>query len=384
MRVLFCYDGPLRKDSENNYYGIVLSNNFFKRYEAFSKDISIAMRVNTISEDMKTDNLSKILYNVIELPNISNLNGILFKRKKCYKILKKEIEKSDLIIIRMPSMIGNIAFKISKELNKKTLIEMVGCPFEALWYHSLKGKLIAPFMWYKTKHNLKKADNVIYVTNKFLQKRYPTLGYNVGCSDVELLDASENVLNERIQKIRSQKKNNKIILGTLAAIDVKYKGQEYVIKAISELKNEGYNFEYQLVGGGNKEKLEKLAIKLDVKDDVKFLGLKPHNEIFEWLDNIDIYIQPSNTEGMPRALIEAMSRACPCIGSNVGEIPKLLQQECIFKKRNYKELMTLLKNFDTVQRIKQSKINFEKAKEFSKYNLEKIYRIFVKNIRQKI
>lgn len=381
MRVLFCYDGPLRKDSENNYYGIVLSNNFFKRYEAFSKDISIAMRVNTISEDMKTDNLSKILYNVIELPNISNLNGILFKRRKCYKILKKEIEKSDLIIIRMPSMIGNIAFKISKELNKKTLIEMVGCPFEALWYHGLKGKLIAPFMWYKTKHNLKKAYNVIYVTNKFLQKRYPTLGYNVGCSDVELLDANENVLNERIQKIRNQKNNNKIILGTLAAIDVKYKGQEYVIKAISELKNEGYNFEYQLVGGGNKEKLEKLAIKLDVKDDVKFLGVKPHNEIFEWLDNIDVYIQPSNTEGMPRALIEAMSRACPCIGSNVGEISNLLDKECIFRKKNYNKLKEILRSFDNEKRIIYARNNFKKSQNYLKDKLKKVREEFYRNLK---
>ena len=47
------------------------------------------------------------------------------------------------------------------------------------------------------------------------------------------------------------------------------------------------------------------------------------------LDTCDIYVQPSLQEGLPRALIEAMSRGCPCIGARTAGIPELLPEECL-------------------------------------------------------
>ena len=51
--------------------------------------------------------------------------------------------------------------------------------------------------------------------------------------------------------------------------------------------------------------------------------------VFNWLDDLDLYLQPSYTEGMPRALLEAMSRGLPCCASAVGGIPDLLPDECL-------------------------------------------------------
>jgi glycosyltransferase involved in cell wall biosynthesis len=45
---------------------------------------------------------------------------------------------------------------------------------------------------------------------------------------------------------------------------------------------------------------------------------------------------------MPRALIEAMSRGCPCIGSNAGGIPELLPPRYIFPKGDADRLAELL------------------------------------------
>ena len=90
----------------------------------------------------------------------------------------------------------------------------------------------------------------------------------------------------------------------------------------------------------------------------------PHEKIFDYLDNIDIYIQPSKQEGLPRAFIEAMSRGCPSLGSKVGGIPELLNSDCVFHKGSVHEICELLKTLDTKRMLKEAKTNFEKSKEY--------------------
>jgi len=179
-------------------------------------------------------------------------------------------------------------------------------------------------------------------------------------------------------------KNNPVILGTIAAVNVRYKGQKYVIKAISKLNKQGYNFEYHLVGGGDNKYLKSIAVKYNVIDKVKFIGVLPHDEVFNFLDNIDIYIQPSKQEGLPRALVEAMSHGCPSLGSNIGGIPELIKSEYIFSNGSVSEICKLLKKMDKEEMKKEAKIVFEKAKEYSKELLDKkrfkFYKEFVFSI----
>jgi glycosyltransferase involved in cell wall biosynthesis len=123
-------------------------------------------------------------------------------------------------------------------------------------------------------------------------------------------------------------------------------------------------------GGGDKTYLQSIAEKYSVADKVIFEGSIPHERIFDYLDDIDIYVQPSKTEGLPRALIEAMSRGCPCIGSNAGGIPELLDNAYIFRSGNVKELVTILANFDVEKMVKQAKRNFEFSKGYAKEVIE--------------
>src|SRR5690606_42058407 len=99
-------------------------------------------------------------------------------------------------------------------------------------------------------------------------------------------------------------------------------------RALARLRQIGLDgFRYEIVGGGDQSYLRKIARKYGVADPVDFLGRITRKEVFQWLDKIDLYIQPSKTEGLPRALIEAMSRGLPCLGTRVGGIPELLTDE---------------------------------------------------------
>ncbi|WP_319470060.1 glycosyltransferase [uncultured Trichococcus sp.] len=376
MRILFCHDGPLRKDEFNNYYGTAHNDDTFKRYYNIANDLAVATRVSKIINSEAKVTLSKITvspFDVIECPNLSNFKGLFVDRLKAKKIIYSEVEKSDYIVVRLPSVLGFIAIDAAIKNNKPYLIEVVACPWDAFWNHSLKGKFVAPFMYYSTKKRVGNAKYSIYVTNNFLQNRYPTSGKSVNCSNVSLTEFSDDILARRIEKIKNINDNSKIVIGTTAAVDVKYKGQQYVIQALGKLKQQGItHFEYQLIGGGNQDYLKSVAKKHDVVDQVIFLGSLPHRKVFEWLDKIDLYAQPSRQEGLPRALIEAMSRGLPAFGANTAGIPELLDKNYIFSNtsRNIKEICLMLENIDIELMIDQSKRNFFESKSYKKELIE--------------
>lgn len=386
MRLLFCHDGPMAVDKDGNAYPQNFTEDVFSRYYAIADKITFLVRTRIIDPNItKAPKANMEKLRIVSSPNLSSINGAFTGRSKVKKMIRDELLNCDFLIARLPSQIGILAIDMAKKYNKPYLIELVGCPWDSLWNHSWKGKLLAPVMWYATKKAVKDAPYVLYVTNEFLQRRYSSKGRTIGCSDVELPTLDVSVLEERLQKIEQMTKHKPIVIGTTAVVDVPYKGQEYVIQAIAELNKQGNDFEYRLVGGGGKAHLQSIAEKYGVSDKVIFEGPIPHEKVFDYLDSIDIYVQPSLTEGLPRALIEAMSRGCPCIGSNVGGIPELLDKPFIFNSGNVKELANILASLDKEMLIVQAKRNYEFSKEFRKDILEdkrhKFFLEFLKDIK---
>lgn len=374
MKAIFCYDGPLYKDENSNYYDSILNDQMFERYFKVADKLDLVIRTRPISTDdgaKKMGRISNPNISVIECPNLSSVNGLLKNRKQAERIIEKSICEVDLIFIRVPSVIGNISIDIAKMHNKKYLVEVVGCPWDSYWNYSLKGKIVAPFATAMMKKRVKNAPFALYVTNEFLQKRYPTNGKSINCSNVELAPVDENILNNRIQKINGYTSITKFKIGTAAGLDVLYKGQQYVIQALSELKKEGItNIEYQLIGGGTGAYLLGMAQKLGVEDQVNIIGQMPHDEVFKWLDELDIYVQPSRQEGLPRSVIEAMSRGLPCIGAKTAGIPELIESKYIFSNssKEISEIVKVLKLLiDDFNRCKDAaNINFNEAKKYQR------------------
>ncbi|WP_019414614.1 glycosyltransferase [Paenisporosarcina sp. TG20] len=367
--MIFFHSHKFIKKSGKYYTSGSLNNEVFQRYLNWFGEVTVFANELFAKEEHERF--------INENNEVTNVKLDLVNTKKSYlnimninKRIKQSVQNENCIVVRMPSLYGILAVRYAKKSNKKYLIEVVGCPWDAFWNHSLKGKVIAPFMWFLTKITLKDAPYAVYVTEEFLQRRYPNKGKSIGCSDVVLPELREDTLEKRLEKISLMEKKQPIIIGTTAALNVRYKGQEFVIKAISELNKQGYNFEYHLAGGGDNNYLKSMAKEYDVADKVIFLGALSHKKVFDYLDNINIYIQPSKQEGLPRALIEAMSRACPVLGSSTGGIPELLNKEFIFNNGSVDEICDLLKKMDKSSMLIEAKRSFSKAKEFDKVILD--------------
>lgn len=378
VRGIFCHDLPIYKDKNGVYCSTTLTDDLFQRYFHVVDELIVATRVYPINmtyEEAHQERITLPNITYLEFPNLNTPKGLFTLIPNAQKQLRETMKGVDLIFIR-GGIIALLGVEAAKSLGKPYLMESAGCAWDEYWNHSFYGKLIAPFMEYKVKRNVRNASHVIYVTEKWLQNRYPTKGVSTNASNVILEKVDDNVLQKRLCKIATRNGCQPITLGTTAGINNKVKGQQFVIEAMFFLKDE-LDMRYELVGGGDNTYLKAQAEKYGVADKVVFKGQLTHDEVLQWLDTIDIYIQPSMQEGLPRALIEAMSRACPSIGSTTAGIPELLEEDAIFERGKVTSLVETLKNYIKTDFQYKAKRNFEKSKEYEieKLNVrrEKIY-----------
>lgn len=369
-KVLFVHDGPIYTNSDKSvFYGVHYNDTLIERYTYFGDQVSFMMRSSEVTET-EGQNFSIIhhpAFSFIEVPNFKSISTY-FKKRQAVTTIRKAVDEHDVIILRLPSAIGAIAFDYAKSINKPVLIENVACVYDALWNYNWKGKLIAKQKMKKYQAIFKKASHTIYVTDVFLQKRYPTKGKSIGCSDVIVNDLDSSILNKRVLKI--QKPSKTPVLGTISALDVPYKGQADVIKVLAILKKQNILFNYKIVGQGDATRLYNIIEQYEVADLVEVVGPLKQDQIFEFLDTIDLYIQPSKQEGLPRAVIEAMSRACPVLGSNIAGIPELINKEALFEAGNIKEIVQLLAEVKKETLEQWARENFLKAETFKKELLD--------------
>jgi len=381
MRVLFVHDCKMNYNSDGKAQPIELQKRIRDRYIAVFGSIRYLVRKG--AEVSENDYCPGFECRYLEDMN-SPVNW-LKKYRKNTKALTEEIITCNGAVCKLPSINGAMAAKILRKQGKPYIVEVVGCPWDSYWNHSIKGKIVAPVMWFITRQAVKNAPYVLYVSEKFLQKRYPTRGEQTACSDVLLTAFDESLSEERDARLKS-KAGEAIVLGTAAAVNVRYKGQQYVMKAMAILKKQGYKIKYRLVGGGDDTYLKNVANKYGVSEDVEFIGTISHDKIPEFMDSVDIYLQPSNQEGLPRAVVEAMSRACPVIGSSTGGIPELVPPECVFKRKNVKDLTRVLKKVIDQKCDGLSQKSLERAKDFEKDKLDKkrteFYKSFIEDAKQ--
>lgn len=105
---------------------------------------------------------------------------------------------------------------------------------------------------------------------------------------------------------------------------IQRKGIEYLIKAMPGIISECGKTILLIVGEGNQEYLEKIAISLNVSDSVVFEGFVPEDKLSMYYNSCDIFVLPSLQEGFGMVMAEAMACGKPVIATNTSAIPEVL------------------------------------------------------------
>jgi len=104
------------------------------------------------------------------------------------------------------------------------------------------------------------------------------------------------------------------------------KRQDRLIEIASQLKQDGYDFQIQIIGDGvEEEKLKALAQEKKVTDVVQFLGLQENP--YPYVKQADCFVLTSDFEGFGIAVKEALLLKTPVISTNVTGVKELLEEE---------------------------------------------------------
>jgi glycosyltransferase involved in cell wall biosynthesis len=273
------------------------------------------------------------------------------------------------VIVRCPGAIASLVCGELRGMARPYGAEVVADPIDVFAPRAVRHPL-RPFFrrWFagQLRRQCREACAVKYVTAHALQRRYPPApsAFVNHCSDVDLRPSAFVSAPRAVRKDR--RAFRLVSVGSLMQL---YKAPDVVIDAVANLVREGLDLTLDFVGDGrHRTELEARVVARGLSERVRFLGQLPVGEaVRAELDGADIFVLPSRTEGLPRAMLEAMARALPCIGSTAGGIPELLEPEDLVPPGDIEALARKIREVtsDPQRMARMSARNLEEARAHS-------------------
>lgn len=303
---------------------------FWSTYLAAFDEVRVVARVRDVAEPVT--GARRVAGPGVEVWTVPYYVGpyqYLLHRATIGRVIRDAATERDAVILRVPSPIGTVLAAARDRGGLPYALELVGDPYDVFAPGVVRHPL-RPVLRHWFVNNLRRqcrsAIGAAYVTQRFLQARYPVgpTAVTAAVSDVDLEPAAYVPAPRTTDRIR-----HATTLVSVGTLEQSYKGIDTLVDALARLVADGTPVRLVHVGDGRcRSQVAGLAHRLGVADRVHFTGVLPAGDaVRRQLDAADLFVMPSRTEGLPRALVEAMARALPAIGSTVGGIPELLPPE---------------------------------------------------------
>jgi glycosyltransferase involved in cell wall biosynthesis len=278
------------------------------------------------------------------MPGYKGPFGFLAQFAKVRERASHAVPVGSAVILRVHSQVAN---SVEDWLTRRAVpysVEVTADPYDMLSPGANKHPVAPIARRYFTRRVQRQCQGAVavsYVTQAYLQRRYPpafdgaaenphakktreALQCVMAVSDVSL--SSECFVSRPRSALHDPSCLRIVFVGTLESF---YKGPDILVEAVANCKRNGIPLQVRFIGSGQQmQGLQKRCIHLGIDDRVVFVGPVTTGEpVRRELDQADLFVLPSRAEGVPRAMLEAMARGLPCLGSAVGGIPELLHEE---------------------------------------------------------
>ena len=141
------------------------------------------------------------------------------------------------------------------------------------------------------------------------------------------------------------------------------KGLSFVLRSLRLVRQKIPNVRLVICGKGDVPRYQALASRLGVVDSVSFVGRVSKQKLIKLYKTSDLFVFPSQFEGLGIVFLEAMSYGLPIVASNVGPIPEIVKNgkngllvEPNDSSKIAQAIETLLMNDDLRFKIRQQNI----------------------------
>lgn len=338
-RLLLAADGHYYRDPRGDVYvDAVFDYTFYRRYlDVFDEVVALGRMayVGEAPEGKKLASGPGVTFKDLE-PG-SGVAGIVKTGAANRHYVRNAVLTAECVIARVPGVVGNMVAAECRRQGRTYSIEVVVDPWE-YFAPGANGGRAAPVVRRLWSHQLERdcetAVGVSYVTERYLQKRYPcrAMRGEAGCftshySSVELPDDSIGEPREwdDIAAIR--------LVHVANSFQGNGKGHLTLFETCALLKDSGVPFTLTCVGDGPSmgHFMNKVA-ELGIADCVTFTGrLASGAAVRSVVRDADLFVFPTRAEGLPRVLLEAMAEGVPCLSTSVCGIPEILPADCLFE-----------------------------------------------------
>lgn len=265
---------------------------------------------------------------------------------------------------------------LPKLFHKRVIVTVHGIDWQReKWKSGFGSKFI-----HKGEKNAVKYVDEIIVLSKGVQDYFEKI---YGRKTVFIPNGVSNHIERKPQIIKNKfgldKDEYILFLGRL----VPEKGIKYLIEAFKQVDTE----KKLVIAGGSSDTSEfENEMKEIAKEDkrILFTGFVQGQELEELYSNAYVYALPSDLEGMPLSLLEAMSYGNCCLVSDIPECAEVVEDKAlIFKKADVKDLQSKLQ--DACDHSEKVDAHKKQAADFicSKYNWDEIVQATLKLYRRK-
>jgi glycosyltransferase involved in cell wall biosynthesis len=300
--------------------------------------VLLAVRVTPVDEvPDATERLDGPRVGVLDLPVLRPGAQVLRDVRVAWHSLGDAVRPGRGLLLVHPGVVATLALARARLLRRPYAVQVVGDPVQVGAAVGARFPLRLVFAGFGrvTASACRRAAATAYVTSEDLQQRYPPgdPSRSHAFSNVSLTEAPAAPPGPEVHRI--------VTVGTFTQ---RYKRVDLLLDAVAHLRAEGWDVALDVVGDGrHRPALEAQAADLGLGDAVTFHGQLTHARTKELLAAGDVFALCSDTEGLSRALVEALYSGADAIGSSVGGTVELLPPESRFPAGSLSGLVATLR-----------------------------------------
>lgn len=374
MKLLLVDNAHIFQTPDGEFYSpSIYSDEFFERYLRVFDNVRFVSKVKKIEND-ETDNLLHLSNKRVEIYPIPWYQGgkaLLKKLPRVIMAYRKAGFECECCILRIAQIESFFAYIFSGCFKQPFAVEMVNDPLEFKEMNWIIRKIMVAF----TRVLLRKAIGASYVTEEYLQKKYPCRSVEKGVGFSSYYSSISLSENDIVNQKKKKSFGNVRLIHVSNSISNNIKGHCEVIDIAKRLIDKGIECEVRFIGDGSAvNDFKYYAKKKKIEEKVYFIGrISSHEKLMCELKKADLFIFPTKLgEGLPRAVIEAMAVGLPCIVAPAGGMYELIEEKYIVPvfdiDRYVQKIQGLCSNNVEYQRVSERNISI--AKRYVKSKLD--------------